>query len=432
MERHKKPKKNVLVVCTTCRDRRELQTDTFQQHYNIHFQNYDDSILDRILCKCLTNMPQAFVPADDLNHLLDFCKKNAIDGLFSTDDYPGSIYASILAHRLGLPGPTPQSVLTCQHKYYSRIAQKHIVPEATPDFQLIDPQKFSQSTFNLPFPAFIKPVKSYFSIMAEKILDKTQLEKNITQLLPPDLFLQQLNWFLRNYSDFDLSGNYLIAENLLTGWQVTLEGFVYNKQVIIMGIIDSIMYPGTYSFERFVYPSQLPQSAQQSMMEIAKRFILGIDLDNTFFNIEFMYNPEDGTQHIIEVNPRICSQFADLYEKVDGYNSYQALVELALGQRPEIKHRQGKFNIAASFVLRRFNNKLAAKVPTEQDFFTFHHTFPEGRFEMHLQKGQYLDAIMQDGKSYRYGLIHLGASDEQELFAKFEASKKLLPFEFTD
>jgi hypothetical protein len=91
---------------------------------------------------------------------------------------------------------------------------------------------------------------------------------------------------------------------------------------------------------------------------------------------------------------------------------------MSLGKKPEIKYRQGRYNIAASFVLRCFDNKRVNAA------------FPEGRFEIPVQKGQYLDTIIQDGKSYRYLVIDLGATDEQELSAKFELGQKLLPFEF--
>ena len=40
------------------------------------------------------------------------------------------------------------------------------------------------------------------------------------------------------------------------------------------------------------------------------------------FNIEMMYDAATDRIGIIEINPRMASQFADLYEKVDGTNSY--------------------------------------------------------------------------------------------------------------
>src|SRR5665811_25102 len=101
-------KKNIFVVCSTVRDRRELNRHSFQNNYNIHFQEYDESILDKILSGCLDYHSLSYTPATQIEQLLNFCKLNSIHGVVSTDDYPGSIYAAIIAHHLGLPGADPQ------------------------------------------------------------------------------------------------------------------------------------------------------------------------------------------------------------------------------------------------------------------------------------------------------------------------------------
>lgn len=423
-------KKNILVICTTGRDRRELTRDFFSKHYTIHFQKYDDSILDKILCGCVKDAPVPFNPILEIDELLQLCEKNFIDAVVSTDDYPGSIFSSIIANHLQLPGPSPHSVLTCQHKYYSRLAEQKFVPQATPKFTLIDPAEFNSDEFPLKFPVFIKPVKSYFSINAHKVYNKQELITIVKEDLPPELFLQRLNWFLKNYSTYNLSANYLLAETLLEGEQICLEGYVYKGEVTVIGIVDSRMYPGTFSFQSFDYPSCLPESVQQQMINIAEKFITGIAFDNSLFNVEMMYNPKTQNITIIEVNPRMCSQFADLYEKVDGYNTYQTMIDIALGNQPSINHRAGKFKIASSFVLRVFENKQVKHVPTPQDLEKFYQEFPEARVDIHVKEGDWLDSLMQDGKSYRYALIHLGATTQEELLMKFETSKNLLAFEF--
>jgi predicted ATP-grasp superfamily ATP-dependent carboligase len=76
----------------------------------------------------------------------------------------------------------------------------------------------------------------------------------------------------------------------------------------------------------------------------------GMGFNNSLFNIEFMYNPRARTIHIIEINPRMAAQFADLYEKVDGFNAYEVLFALAIGERPSIQLREGRYRMAASCV----------------------------------------------------------------------------------
>lgn len=420
--------KNILIVCPTSRDLRELKF--FTQDYSIHFQDYDKNILDGVLDGYAENPPSSFEPANKLNELLQFCKNKSITAVASTNDYPGPIYSSVISKKLGLHGPHPTSVLTCQHKFYSRLMQKKWVPHASPDFRLIDPKKFNKNNFDLNLPVFVKPVKSYLSKLAQKISTHEDLEQFVQSSLPPDLFLEQLNWFLKHHSSYELNANYLIAEALLTGNQVTLEGYVFNGEVTILGIVDSIMFPGTICFERFDYPSSLPETIQKHMKDIATQFIKGIQFDYSLFNIEFMYNPLNHDIFIIEINSRMCSQFADLFEKVDGTNTYQIMLDIALGKKPVFTKMKGIYNVASSFVLRRFDNKKVIKIPTANEMTDFFHHFPHARLEIHAKEGQWLNTISQDGKSFRYGLVHLGAQTKKELFFNFEQSKHLLPFEF--
>ena len=71
----------------------------------------------------------------------------------------------------------------------------------------------------------------------------------------------------------------------------------------------------------------------------------GLGFDNGIFNIEMMYDAEADRISIIEINPRMASQFADLYEKVDGTNSFSVLLDIAQGRTPRFTRRQGRFEL---------------------------------------------------------------------------------------
>ena len=316
-----------------------------------------------------------------------------------------------------------------QHKYSSRDWQQQYVSDATPRFQLIDP-KDSSLISTVKLPVFLKPVNSSFSVFANEINTNDELIYWLEHAQFPARFSEQFNWFLRWYGNSDLTAHYFIAEEVLIGEQCTLEGFVHDGNVTILGVVDSIMFPGTICFKRFDYPSKLPQSIQDRMEKIASTLMLKTGFDNGFFNIEFMYNPQTDLIHIIEVNPRIVSQFADLYEKVDGTNSYPLLIQLAFGEKPYPASRKGNYNVAASCVLRVFENKRVVKSPGPKELENLYQEFPDARCQLFVKEGGLLSDAPQDGKSYRYGLIHLGARDHQELHEKFEQCKRILDFEF--
>ena len=216
--------------------------------------------------------------------------------------------------------------------------------------------------------------------------------------------------------------------------QVTVEGYVHGGEVHILGVVDSIFFPGTLAFSRFDYPSALPEGVQGRMAGIAERLMSGLGFDNGMFNVEMMYDAREDRIAIIEINPRMASQFADLYEKVDGTNSYEVLLDLGCGVRPSPKRRQGKHRFAASCVLRTFEDGVVAALPCEERLAEIERAYPDIRVEVHATSGRKLSDELQDGTSFRYGIVSLGGRDRAEVLRQFAACQAelgivLLPVE---
>ncbi len=413
---HSFAKKNILIIYASDYEKKILEHPSIKKSYSIFYYHSAHKNISQIL-----------------QDIQQHHKKNILDGVLSTQDYIGNICSTLIAKKFELPGPTIESVVTCQHKYYSRLAQKRFVPDATPSFGLIDLQNLHESIDKLPFtfPFFVKPVKSYFSFGAMKINSYEELEKNIFHLMPASTFLEPLNEVLKKYN-FPLTANYLLAEEILKGKQITIEGFVKNGTVHIIGIVDSIMYPGTISFEHFEYPSLLPKNIQERMACIAKKIIKGIGFNNSFFNIEMMYDQASNKISIIEINPRAAAQFADLYEKVDGTNAYDIMLSLATNSPlPTITRKKGNHAIAASFALRVFKNGKVIQSPSEKELTKVQKIFPDARIQIHTEKGKKLSDELQDGKSYVYAIINLGGKNKNDLLSHLKRCKKMLPFRFS-
>ncbi|HET9580117.1 MAG TPA: ATP-grasp domain-containing protein [Usitatibacter sp.] len=350
------------------------------------------------------------------------------EGVMASDDYPGSIVAAALAQELGMPGPSPEAALRCQHKYYSRLAQRECVPEAVPDFTLIDPRD-PTAAMALRFPVFVKPVKSFFSLFAREVPDADAL-RSLAASAREHLsgFVRPLDQLLARYTDFERGGGYLIAEDCLRGAQVTVEGCVFRGETRIIGVVDSIMYPGTISFARFEYPSALPREVQQRMGDIAARFVRHIGFDDGLFNVEMMYDADLDAIHIIEVNPRMCPQFADLMEKVNGVNTYEVALSIAAGRRPVLK-RPAPFGAAASVVARVFDDRLVKRVPHTADLQRVARSFPDARVKVLCREGHRLSEELQDGNSFRYALVNLGGDDRRHIAARHARAMRELSFD---
>jgi len=411
--------KNIVIIFPTIRDVREIEKISVEKQYRHNYIFYGQN-------------PREYLSVFDPNRFIEKFQKYfediSIDGIIATHDYPGSIIASILSEKLNTAGTGVLPNLVCQHKYYSRVYQKRVVPDAIPEFSLVDPS--DKKNYRPPyFPIFMKPIKSFFSIFAARIDSQEQYNEFIRSYRKHNRkFSEPLNILLKKYSSLKIDADYLIAEKLMNGKQVTLEGYVYNKKIEVLGITDSIKHVGTISFKRFEYPSPLDKRIQDRMAEIAKVFISSIGFDNGIFNIEFFYDLEEDTVKIIEVNPRMASQFADLMEKVDGVNTYKIQVDLSLGKEPFFNKKSGKFKYATSFILRSFEDKKIVSLPGKNDIEKVLNIFPEARIEIYGKEGARLSEHLQDMQSYRYGIINLGGNSRQELNDKFEQCGRLLKF----
>lgn len=413
----------LLVVCPSHRDHRELALLS-PPDVKYLFHDYASTSLEELICNTASVADFAADPLEEIETILAKVDGLGLAGVITSDDYPGSALAAVIAKRLGLPGPEPEVVLLCQHKYLSRREQAKFVPEAVPPFALIDVADGAALPEGLHFPLFVKPVKSFFSIGAEKISSAAELSALLPRWADLDEFFLPLDRLLQRYAGASIGTGRLIAEGLLHGAQVTVEGFVHGGKAEIFGVVDSVMFPDTLAFSRFDYPSALPEAVQARMSEIAGTLMQGLGFDNGLFNIEMMYDPEADLISIIEINPRMASQFADLYEKVDGTSSYTVLLDIAQGRSPRFTRRQGRYGFAASFVLRSFEDHTVAALPSEEGLARLAQLYPDIRVELLGRVGHKLSAELQDGCSYRYGIVNLGGRDRVHAFEQFAACRE--------
>jgi hypothetical protein len=423
--------KRLLVICPTARDRLHLARPELRGRYALELRATDEA----------THEP-GFDALQFLRELLREMegRREEFAGVVGIDDFPACMLAALVAEQFRFSFPTFKSLFLCQHKYYARLRQREAAPEATPRFHLVDiARAVEPSHIPLPFPLFVKPVKSYLSILARRLEAFPDLLRAIEEaprrLGPvPRMFeglvgVSSLEGQLR-----EVPASALLLEEPLTGCQVTLDGYAYRGRVVPLGVVDSVFYPGTQSFERFEYPSRLPPHIWERMGRIAERIITAVGLDRSFFNVEFFYRKEDDSIWIIEINGRMASQFAPLYRALHGIDLYAMQLEMALGRDPGGREvwapgRQTE-GVAASFVLRRFEDWRVTRIPTPDDLRRLGERFPSAFVEILVREGERLSDELQDDASYRYALVDLAAGDWAELQARYEEAKRYLPFTF--
>jgi hypothetical protein len=381
--------RDILVLCPQERDLNAIAAARLEERYRVRFEGSD---LDQLA----QFDPQSF--------LADAAVIPA-DGVIGTKDQ-SALLAALLAERRRLPGPTPQALLACQHKPTSREIQRRVAPESTPETCVLNGDPPCRPPF------FVKPVVGRLSQNAFRIDDMSEIGD-----------LHEIDRYTASYAEIaalagadPASVHGFIAEELLSGDEVTLEGYVHGDAVTTIGVTDSVKYPGTLSFERFEYPSGLSVERQAELSDVADRVLPALGFEGGFFNVEF-FVPESGPAAIIEVNGRIASQFAPLVQGLHGRSTYDALFALACGQDP--RWRTGlPDGVGVSYVVRVFEDAFVEDVPD-----------PEDGVELLVRPGLRLsEQGLNDAQSYRLAILYGFGETREEAVESCRARAEELNF----
>ena len=356
--------------------------------------------------------------------------RGRIDGVLSNNEYFGALIAAIVAERLGLPGTPPAVVVTAHHKYYARLEQRRIAPEAVPEFSVFPFDISDPADVGLPFPLYVKPVRATFSVLVRRVENFAQLRRHLTFSWMEELIIRRLvrpfNDLMPLYTDYTIDAHHLVAERPVTGLEVNVDGYVRGGEVTFIGLSDAVMFPGTDQFERFVYPSRVPPAVQERMRALAARLLTGMGYRHGFFNIEMFWDPGTDRLTLIEINPRLASQLAGLYRLVDGINPHRMLLDLCLGGIPQALPSRTGCGVAASLVSRRFDGRPLAREPLPGELADVRRRFPDAAIMLYLKRGQSLAREMKWLGSYRYAVVNLGGVDEEALNRRYAEIRQLL------
>lgn len=364
-----------------------------------------------------------------------FC--GPVDAVVGYWDFPVSTMVPLLSSQWGLPCAPLEAVVRCEHKYWSRLVQQEVTT-AHPAFALVNPTGPPRPPDGLRYPMWVKPVKASASMFAYKVDGPGQFATAVARVRDGCGLLGKaldsvLSWLEPPAEVADAGGQACLAEEALTGRQVTVEGYCRGGEVRVYGLVDSISYPGRPSFLRYQYPSTVPEPVARRMRDITTRVVRHIGLDWCAFNVEFFWDAESDEINLLEINPRISQSHAPLFADVDGAPNHRCMVRLALGRAPNLPYRQGRHAVAAKWFLRRFSDGVVRRLPNQEEIARAQREAPGALVRLTVDAGTRLsDLLGQDTFSYRLAEIYVGGRNEAELTEKYRRCVRLLPFEFDD
>lgn len=381
------------------------------------------------------------------NQLLDQARKDleqkagptgSVDAIIAHWDFPTSVLVPILCKENNIPAPSLESVLKCEHKYWSRLEQQKVIPEHVPNFCSVDPfaeNPLSQVTIDYPF--WLKPVKAFSSQLGFKIENADQFHAAIKETREEicrfgDPFNEALGHVDLPSEIQQANGNTCIAEQIISGVQGAPEGTMFQGEFNVHGVFDQPVDKGAMLYDRLEYPSAMPEQVQRRMIDASKRFLEHIGFDNGCFNAEFMWDEDSDQLWLIEFNTRISQSHSEMFIMVDGMSNHEVALDIALGQRPSMINRQGEFPVAAKCLIpHEHEDAIVKRVPSRQELDELRERFPGTQVKLDIEPGTRLsDLPHQDSYSYHIGIIYLGGESHDEIRERYQACLDALHFEF--
>jgi biotin carboxylase len=367
----------------------------------------------------------------------------SIDAIIGYIDFPVSTMLPLLCKKYGTRNASLESLLKCEHKYWSRVVMSEVIPDHIPKFTAFDPfddEALSRiGEADLRFPFFVKPIKSSGSRLGFRIDSPEDFDYAIEKLRGEIGQISEPFNYVLDQGDLPaeikaVEGHYCMAEQVIGGRQCTVEGYVHEGEVVPYGTVDSIRYPQVLSFFYYLYPSTLPQRVQDTMNEITRKIMAHIGYDNAGFNIEYYWDEVSNKIWLLEINTRIAQSHCDLFEMVDGVSHQQVAVDLGLGRKPAMPQREGPENVAAEFFYRVFfRDATVARAPSRAEIEVAAEQVDGTRITSYVTKNARLSELPeQDAYSYAVASLWMGANKQSKLLWNYEQVMKRLNYEFTD
>lgn len=422
-------KRNVFLIGLNDFNLQKLQTIRDAESYNFH------GIIDPAAVLETEHFPMKELIETAEMQLRAF--DGSIDAIVAYMDFPVSTMWPILCRKFGLRSPSLESLLKCEHKYWSRLEQRKAIPEHIPEFVAFDPfddNPLERIPFQFPF--WVKPIKSSGSRLGFRINNELDfrealriLRENIQLIADPFNYVLDQAELPPEVAAVD--GRHCLAEQIIGGRQCTLEGYVFEGEPRIYGIVDSIRHKNRVSFLRYQYPSRLPVEVRRRMVRIAKKAMRHIGFDNSAFNIEFFWDQKRDHLWFLEINTRLSESHCDLFEKIDGRSNHEIAVDIALGKKPDYPRRQGEFKVAAKFFHRKFQDAVVTRVPSAAEISEIEARFPGTTIRPQVKQGMRLsDLPEQDSYSFAVAHIFMGAGNQKRLLRNYRRCRKALGFQY--
>jgi glutathione synthase/RimK-type ligase-like ATP-grasp enzyme len=365
-------------------------------------------------------------PFAQAKEMLTSLEGRQLDGVVGFHDKDSPV-AAIIAQKCHLVGPPLYAVYLGHNKVlFSQHMKQEQLPY--PDTTIIN---ITSTTFpRFDYPIFIKPSKGRLSAFAFMLHSQQEFEEKLAWLnqQPRDeMYTVFEDFFLHFGNAYSSSWNWYLVQPFIDAEQYTVDAFVFDQKVHIIGVVQSIYTEDRKSFARFDLPGAFPKDLTGKLQDLLEKVVKTIGFDNNGFDLEFFLTPE-GEIIIIELNTRISQGFNSLYQQYYVCSPHEMMIELCLGHMPSLEVKE-KTRQISSFPLRVKHDHLVTRIPRPEEIENLKKTFDIANIEILVEEGKKLSDYWQDGYSYRYALIDIAGDNLDQIKKKYTLLLEHLPIE---
>lgn len=313
----------VLVLLPSAQDRAELA--------KLADQGFDFAYIEDSSWRSYEASLQTFDAVEYVGRCTEMAHREGAKAIFYSDDLANFV-AAVVARDVGLAGPSVDSMVLANHKFYCREAESN--PIRFQGFAL----ERDEWRNALSFPSQVKPTSLYFSLLQASVKSESELVSAVEKLragVPHwERPFRDLFRHFGNHERFPMAGTPMfLAEEFVDGAsQHAVEGWSDSVgRPSVWAVSDNNYFPGSgAALDNNSVPSRLSSDGISAVSEAATNMVTRAGVKNGFWNVELWIRP-DGRVHITELNGRMCASMTPLYRRVYGMSQYSAALKVALG-----------------------------------------------------------------------------------------------------
>jgi biotin carboxylase len=255
----------------------------------------------------------------DVEALARIATEHGVSGIVAEQTDLAVVTAAAVAERCNLPGIGVEVALRATNKKLMRDAcAKAGVP--IPRYRCVqNAEEAVSAAEEIGLPVVVKPTDSQSSKGVAKVWNISDVPL----------------WFAHAVKE-SREGKVLIEE-MLIGIESSVEGYVAEDKITVLGICEKIKSPPPYSFDtRLVYPATFSDATMAELRRVNEAVVRAIGIPFGITHAEYIVTPKG--VFLLEVAARGCGAgvASILIPAMTGFDPIRARISAAIGESPTV------------------------------------------------------------------------------------------------